>query len=234
MNQSTAFNPHPVLAMHAGRQAWHASFQPVLADLRTQLQRRPPQQIAQQAGVSWDRSRGEFQLQWLDQTYCISWPDLVASVGGADAPASASVQGLLLYYLSRADGTPRAEKWIGFRELPDGWLYHQAFQRYTGHRLTQGLGNDLPRLTMRAAELGGLTVDLGDRAFAFHVLPAIWLAVIYWQGDEEFPPQAQVLFDPSAAHYLPADGLAMLGRQLVDRLLEPPGEEETRAADNRS
>jgi hypothetical protein len=48
----------------------------------------------------------------------------------------------------------------------------------------------------------------------------VHLALVYWQGDEEFPSQAQVLFEDTAANYMPTDGLAVLGSQLVDRVLK--------------
>ena len=46
------------------------------------------------------------------------------------------------------------------------------------------------------------------------------MAVTYWRGDEDFAPQAQVLFDAAASPYLPTDGLALLGSNLVTRLLK--------------
>ena len=53
----------------------------------------------------------------------------------------------------------------------------------------------------------------------FTILPRVHLAVVYWEGDEEFPAQARVLFEDTAAHYMTTDGLAVLGSQLVGRLL---------------
>ena len=47
---------------------------------------------------------------------------------------------MILYYLSYADGTPLADRWIGYRELPDGTFYSQAFQGYSGDRLARHSG----------------------------------------------------------------------------------------------
>ena len=159
-------------------------------------------------------------LDWLGELYRIAWPALVAYPADGPAPCPAHIQGLLLYYLDRADGAPLADHWIAFRELPDGWLYHQAFQGYTGHVLVQTLGNDLGAFAAAAEAIGGERIDVGDCGYAFQTLPRIRLAVVYWRGDEEFPPQAQVLFDAAASHYLPVDGLALLGSDLVQRLLK--------------
>ncbi|MEZ4716862.1 MAG: DUF3786 domain-containing protein [Caldilineaceae bacterium] len=34
---------------------------------------------------------------------------------------------------------------------------------------------------------------VGDCGFAFRVLPAVTLAVVYWRGDDEFAPEAHPL-----------------------------------------
>jgi hypothetical protein len=39
-----------------------------------------------------------------------------------------------------------------------------------------------------------------------------------WAGDDEFPAQAQVLFQESAPHYLITDGLAILGSLLIGQI----------------
>ena len=42
----------------------------------------------------------------------------------------------------------------------------------------------------------------------------------FWPGDEEFPSRASILFDPADIHYLPIDGLALMGSGLAGRLLK--------------
>jgi hypothetical protein len=218
MTRRTVFDRNPALAKPGGRAAWAASLEPVLAGLRSTLQERDPEQIARLAGAEWDAS-GEFRLALFDELYRISWPDGVACPLEGTEPCAADLQGLLLYYLCRADGATPAGRWIAYRELPEGWLYHQAFQGYTGHVLAKELGNDLARFAAAALAAGGQEIALGDFACAFQALPRIQLAVVYWLGDDEFAPQAQVLFDAAAGHYLTSDGLAGLGSQLVQRIL---------------
>lgn len=219
MSQPTVFERNQALTKPRGRAAWDESFTPVLAELRETLQGRQPARLAVLSGAEWDAERNELRLAWLGRRYRITWPELVAYAQDAAAPSPASVQGLFLYYLAHADGAPLAGQWLSFRELPDGWLYHQAFQGYTGHVLVQQLGNDVDSLAAAAQALGGEAIAVSDCGYAFQTLPAVRLAVVYWQGDDEFPAQAQVLFDAAASHYLPVDGLALLGSDLVRQLL---------------
>ncbi len=216
---TTVYDRNPSMPKPGGRAAWSQQFQPVLEDLRHGLRQQTPQEIALPAGIVWHVDDDAFLVSHLGQLYRVSWPDLSMTVVDTGEPCDVELQGLFLYYLRMADGTPAAHRWVAFRELPDGWLYHQAFQGYTGNVLAQEVGNDIERLHVAARAVGGSPLEVGDAGYAFAGLPHVPLALVYWLGDEEFPSQAQVLFDPAASHYLPIDGSAALGRRLVTRIL---------------
>jgi hypothetical protein len=134
--------------------------------------------------------------------------------------ASSFIQALVLTYLHTADGMAEAERWIGFRDLPDGAFYHQAFQAYAPDRLVRRWGLNLAGFRHACGALGGRHLDLGDSGFRLPVLPRIDLAAVYWLGDEDLPSQASILFDANATHYMVLDGLAILGSRLVDQILQ--------------
>jgi hypothetical protein len=129
------------------------------------------------------------------------------------------LQSLILTYLHVADGTPLAGRWISFRELPNGGFYHQAFQGYAPNRLTKCWDFDIDGFMAACGALGGKRIDLGDASFVLPVLPRIEMAAVYWLGDEDFPSRASILFDAHAHHYMVTDGLAILGSQLVGKIL---------------
>jgi hypothetical protein len=51
---------------------------------------------------------------------------------------------------------------------------------------------------------------------AFPYLPEQY---VLWEGDEEFPPSVQVLFDASVDHYLSLEDIVVLGQMATGRLL---------------
>jgi hypothetical protein len=113
-----------------------------------------------------------------------------------------------------------ADHWIGYRELPGGNFYSQAFQGYSGDRLARIYGEQPEAYEQAAQKLEGVRLTgLPDIAHAFLPLPRIRLASILYPGDEEFPARASVLFDLAASHYMTTDGLALLGAGLVGRLI---------------
>lgn len=199
---------------------WLDRLAPVVEEAREKLQRRRSSKLAMYSGCDQDDD-GNFRLSFFDQEYLISGDEFAVHRAETGDEASSFTQSLLLTYLATADGTTPSRRWIGFRELPDGMFYAQAFRSYTGIRLVHALGNDIEAFRRGAGEMGGEPLEeIGDAGYAFTVLPRVHAALVYWLGDEDFPPQARVLFEDTAAHYMPTDGLAILGSHLVGGVLK--------------
>lgn len=133
-------------------------------------------------------------------------------------PAHITIAIVLIHYLLRADGVPPADRWLTFRDLPDGLFYAQAFAGHAEGLLAQRFGTDLAGFRRAAQALGGTALDLADASYHFVALPRLPLAVLLWEGDDEFPGQARVLFDAHAGHYLPTEDLSGIGDWLAHKL----------------
>ena len=200
------------------RRAWQESMTLRLQELRAQMRPEDPAQLAARCGGQWVES--EIRLRYWGQELAVSWPSLEASQLENGKPCSTFDMAMLLYYLATADGAALAGKWIGFRELPGGTFYNQAFQGYSGGPLARALSNRPAEFERAATGLNGTRVaDLAPHAFRFLPLPRLPLAAALWPGDEDLPGRAAILFDASASHYLTTDGLALLGSGLTSRLL---------------
>jgi hypothetical protein len=130
---------------------------------------------------------------------------------------------ILLHYLLTADGTPLASRWIAFRNLPGGLGYEAAFQKRSGLRLARTFGGDRQALKEAGRRLGGEPLEFGDASLLFRALPRVWMAVVLYVEDDEFPASANVLFDAAASHYLPTEDLAVLAGLLSSRLVKAAG-----------
>jgi hypothetical protein len=53
----------------------------------------------------------------------------------------------------------------------------------------------------------------------FQPLPRIAIHLALWEGDDEFPPEAGILFDANIQHELAAEDIAVLSGILVYRLM---------------
>jgi hypothetical protein len=167
-----------------------------------------------------DQSSGEFHITLWDRQLVIKFPEFVAHDQRTGEKISGSSLAMLLYYYVTCDGTKPSGQWISFSELPDGRFYNQAYQGYTGGKLSQVFGNDFDIFCQVAENMHGTRVYLlGDAAYEFNVLPLVSLLVVTWQGDEDFDATYQILFDAAVSHHLPTDASAIIGSILTHRLI---------------
>ena len=198
---------------------WRRSLEPKIEEARAALRGVPVEELARRSGGR--VVGGRLELPFLGAVYTLE-PDGFTFRRPDGSPAHEEEEAMLLDYLRNADGAPPSGRWVGFRELPHGTFYFRAFQGYTGDELVRRLDSDGFR---RAAErAGGRPIPLGDLGYEFRPLPLIPVAVVWWEGDEEFPPKASVLFDANSGRYLPTEGLAILGRLLCRKLIALAGD----------
>jgi hypothetical protein len=175
--------------------------------------------VAERSGATIDAD-GNLRVEFMRRAYVIDQNEwTIKRADDAVAPASL-IQSLLLTYLYRADGALSLDRWMGFRELPDGLFYASAFQGYTGAELVRDLNGDVARFKQASEKLQGAPLAIVDAGYVFQVLPHLKLAVVMWAGDEEFPAQAQVLFQETAAHYLMTEALAIVGSLLIGQIVK--------------
>jgi hypothetical protein len=126
---------------------------------------------------------------------------------------------ILCHYLLHASGNPQKGELITFRQIPDGHFYFDAFQRRARDPFVATFGRD-PELFQRCAQmLGGRQAATGDVGMSFQVFPRVAIHLIIWKGDDEFPPEANILFDANIQHDLAAEDIAVLSGMLVYRLM---------------
>ncbi|HUT74916.1 MAG TPA: DUF3786 domain-containing protein [Armatimonadota bacterium] len=193
----------------------------VLERAQEALRRADPEAVAARSGAELEGRDGEavLVLRLLDQTLHMTHPRLqVTRADGKPCPAWQTH--LLTYYLSLADGTQPAGTWVALRDLADGMFYQRAYQGYSGDELVRRFGNDLEPLRKACRALAGEALNTGDAGYRFRVLPRVWLAVVYWLGEDAIPPSARVLFDAAIRHYLPTDSCAALGGWLARRIVK--------------
>jgi hypothetical protein len=100
--------------------------------------------------------------------------------------------------------------------VPDGRFYIDAFQRRAKVPLVQAFGSKPELLSKVATEMYQATpFDRGDFSVVVRALPLVPVALVLWKGDEEFPPDGNILFDRTICKMLPAEDIAWLAGMVV-------------------
>jgi len=187
-----------------------------------QLSDKDPELVASFSGAATDRQkegRTRLVLNALNQKVHITWPDFRFSTEQFEAEVPIQQQVLYLHYLHGAwssRGARAKGEWISFQEIPDGRFYMDAFQRRAKNPMVATFGERPEDLLKVATELyGAVPFNQGDVSVVVHALPLVSIALILWKGDEEFPPEGNVLFDRSIIGVLPAEDVAWLSGMVV-------------------
>lgn len=158
-------------------------------------------------------------LPYFGQARRITWPEVRVTPEGGQGDISLPEQILILHYLLHASGEPLTGRSIDFRQVPEGGFYWSAFVSRAKKPLLETFGHDLALYVKVAASLGGEPQPLGDAAARFLAFPRVPITHVLWGGDEEFPPEANILFDETIPRYLPTEDIAALAGASVYRLM---------------
>jgi hypothetical protein len=157
-------------------------------------------------------------VPFFSDTYELVFPQMVFHCS-TQRTISLVVRVLLLHYLIRADGSPLAGRWVGYKDIPGGLLYAGVFARRVTDRLVKRFGNAAKEFQEAGSTLGGEPAGVGDASFTLRALPSVPLQYVLWEGDEEFSASLQLLFDASVVHYLSLEDIVVLGQMATGRLL---------------
>ncbi len=185
------------------------------------LKDRDPDQLAALAGVETRKREGGVCLlvPFLKEKVTIGWPDLKCHYADSEREPPIQQQILLLHYLQGAWSSKGAKvkgEWIAFQDLPDGRFYLDSFQRRAKIPLLKAFGSDPEKLIRIAgAAYGAKPIHEGDCSVLVLVLPLVPVALVLWRGDEEFPPEGNILFDRNISALLSAEDVAWLSGMVV-------------------
>lgn len=166
-------------------------------------------------------------IEYLDQSYIISIPAMEISLkdslnhgqgeaGSEDIDLKDRI--LILHYLITAKGTPNTGKLIGFKQVPGGLFEYASLSREVLAPLLRHFGKEPERLVEAAANLGGSEVGYGDAAVSIKAFPNVPMVIVLWRGDDEFPPNASILFDSTVSDYLSTEDMSVLCGRIIEKL----------------
>ena len=166
--------------------------------------------------VRWDGR--EFTLRLLGRDFAIAHPDYAIRALDAGAVPPLPAQTFLLRYLLESRDTRWGGEWKTFREMPWGEMY---IKPYTGRVLTRAaftFGTRVAAFRAAAERMGGLPLPNGDAGFQFDLIGGYRMRILVWEGDDEFPPNAQVLYSDNFAEGFAAEDRVVAGDILISTI----------------
>ena len=166
--------------------------------------------------VKWDGT--EFTVKLLGRDFAISHPVYaIRALDGGKLPPLPT-QTFLLRYLLESRDVMWSGAWKTFREMPWGEMY---IQPYTGRVLTRAaftFGFKVGAFRAACEKMGATPVKHGDAGYQFDLIGGYKMQILVWEGDDEFPPNAQILYSDNFAEGFAAEDRVVAGDILISTI----------------
>lgn len=170
----------------------------------SKLNKLNPEAVAKRTGVLWDGS-----------TYLIPWfGENRPLVSGKEAE-----QVLWLHYLTSEGTRMPTGEWVAYRALAGAGFYEPKFLERAVKPLVKHFRREPASLLAAGKALRGIPATAGDYAITLYLLPYLPITYVLWAGDDELPPEGNILFDRTASGWLAAEDLTVLASMGTYRLV---------------
>ena len=170
-----------------------------------------PAEITSRLDIPFEKDT--FRITLLGKECTVSYPSAEVT------PAlPIPTQTYLIRYLLEGKRVPWGGQWKTFREMPWGELY---IKPYTGRVLTRAaftFGTRLAAFKAACEKLGAKSVPNGDAGYEFSFIGGYKVRVLVWEGDDEFPPNAQVIYSDNFAEGFAAEDRVVAGDILISTI----------------
>lgn len=177
------------------------------------FQESDPAEIAARCGLDWDGHI--FPMRLLGQQYAVSHPELTVT---GDIPVTNPERILFLRYLLDGRAAAPTGKFLAYQEFPWGEVYLQQFTGRCIKRYAFSYGGKPELLEKIMEKMPARRLKRSDAGWEVELMPGLHIQFLLWLGDDEFPPNAQILFSDNFQYAFTAEDLANIGDIVMNRM----------------
>lgn len=104
---------------------------------------------------------------------------------------------------------------VAFRQVKRVYPFEDAYRRTIISRLQELFSGKTEELRKACEALGGTLLPQGDVGYVLPVFPFLNIAVLFWDKDEEFEAQANMLFDSEITEFMHEENVVCVAADAV-------------------
>ena len=188
-----------------------------------ELAEQNPEDVCQRAECSYDAQDRSYLLSvWGDQYRIFPHELKIKCMGGKIKSFDDYFHLIAVHYLLNSKEIKASNEWISEKEIPGGTTFFRGPHEIPTRLISNLFKNDINGFKLRCEELNGTFLDMADAAYRFEITSRIPVAVLYWEGDDEFPAESKILYDKSITDFLASDIVYALGVGICEKLGDSP------------
>ena len=161
-----------------------------------------------------------YTIKLLSDTYEVDVKNRTASSVSCNVPTKDYITILLLHYIlgsTRNKYSPSGE-WVSFKEIKAGEIYYPAYHESVITPLLRKYGGAPEKLLDALNRFTGKKIDEGDAGIEIVTFKDIAIRVVLWKSDEEFGPEATILFDKNITGIFSMEDVVVFSRFVTHSL----------------
>lgn len=161
-----------------------------------------------------------YSVALLKDTYEIIPKDKRIYSLSCNMPAGTYLTIMILHYLTgtlKNAYSPSGE-WISFKEVEGGTVYYPAFRESVIKPLIKKYGDNATGLFHLAQRFNARKIEMGDAAIEIETFPNVMVRIVLWSGDDEFGPDATILFDKNLTRIYSMEDIHIFLQYIVRNL----------------
>ena len=178
-----------------------------------ELNRRKPEQAALRCGARW--VDGVYRIEMLGREFVVD--PQARRISGPPNPSFEDALVLLVYLASQGPGGISGQRRPPV-QLPGGALFFAKTHTPATDELPRIIDLDAAGFARAGEAMGGRGTGQGDASWLIMALPNLPIEGVFFQGDDEFPSQVNLLIDDAVINYMDLGTLWALINLLSHRI----------------
>jgi hypothetical protein len=167
-------------------------------------------------------AKGKYEIRFLSDKYEVDADSKEVSSLSCNVPAKDRTAIIALHYLARKltlkDLPPPSGEWIDFTQIKDAAPYFPTFNKRTIGHLIRKFGEHPEAFVEIASRFRSRRLSLLDASVAIEAMDGVEIAIALSKGDDEFGPDANILYDRSITDMFCVEDIVVLTEMVVHGL----------------
>ncbi|MBI4620172.1 MAG: DUF3786 domain-containing protein [Desulfobacterales bacterium] len=129
----------------------------------------------------------------------------------------------IIHYLLKSKEIDICNEWISEKDIPCGTTFFRGPHKIPTNLISGQYRGDIKEFKQSCEQLHGIPVNMAGAAYIFKITPRIPVAILYWEGDDEFPPESKILYDKTITEHCASDIIYALAVEICTRIGRPHG-----------
>jgi hypothetical protein len=169
------------------------------------------------AGLSAEK---RYTVPFLGDTYEMDLARKSASSLSCNVPTKDHLTIILLHYIigSLKNKYSPCGEWVSFKDIEGGEFYYPAYRESVINPLLRKYGEKPEELLVVLGRFKGRKIGEGDVGVELETFEGLDIKVILWKGDEEFGPEATMLYDRNITTIFSMEDIVVFSRFITHSL----------------